>query len=107
MNNIDRKTLNILFVVATLVSAVSIATVCDRAYLAVIFPLWVVSGYFKGYWDSVARNWDETKKLLDGQMEYVKVLEKELVEKMEDVKALEKELFEKTREIENSKKNGR
>lgn len=93
MNNIDRKTFSILFVIATLVSAVSIATVCDRAYLAVIFPLWVVSGYFKGYYDAVARNLDETKKLLDWQMEYVKALEKELVEK--------------TREIENFKKNGR
>lgn len=93
MNNIDRKTFSILFVIAMLVSAVSIATVCDRAYLAVIFPLWVVSGYFKGYCDAVARNLDETKKLLDWQMEYVKALEKELVEK--------------TREIENFKKNGR
>lgn len=93
MNNIDRKILNILFVIAMLVSAVSIAIVCDRAYLAVIFPLWVVSGYFMGYSDAVVRTWDETKKFLDGQMEYVKALEKELVEK--------------TREIESFKKNGR
>lgn len=93
MNNINRKILNILFVICTLVSAISIAIVCERAYLAVIFPLWVVSGYFKGYGDAVARNWDEAKKLLDCQMEYVKALEKELVEK--------------TREIENFKKNGR
>lgn len=93
MNNIDRKILNILFVICMLVCAVSIAITCHRAYLAVIFLLWVASGYFKGYSDAVVRKWDETKKLLDGQMEYVKVLEKELVEK--------------TREIESFKKNSR
>jgi hypothetical protein len=93
MNNIGRKTLNILFVIAVLVCAVSIAITCERAYLAVIFPLWVLSGYFKGSADADVRTWDKTKKLLDGQMEYVKDLEKELVEK--------------TREIEELKKNDR
>lgn len=93
MNNIVRKILNILYVIFALVAAVSIAITCEKAYLAVIFPLWVVSGYFKGYSDAVVRTWDKTKKLLDGEMEYVKALEKELVEK--------------TREIENFKKNSR
>lgn len=93
MNNINRKILNILFVICMLVASVSIAIVCHRAYLAVILPLWVGSGYLKGYSDAVARKLDETQKFLDGQMEYVKALEKELVEK--------------TREIENFKKNGR
>jgi hypothetical protein len=93
MNNIGRKTLNILFVIAVLVCAASIAITCERAYLAVIFPLWVLSGYFKGSADADVRTWDKTKKLLDGQMEYVKDLEKELVEK--------------TREIEELKRNDR
>lgn len=93
MNNRVRKILNILYVIFALVAAVSIAITCEKAYLAVIFPLWVLSGYFKGYVDADVRTWDKTKKLLDGQMEYVKDLEKELVEK--------------TREIENFKKNSR
>jgi hypothetical protein len=76
-----------------LVCAVSIAITCERAYLAVIFPLWVLSGYFKGSADADVRTCDKTKKLLDGQMEYVKDLEKELVEK--------------TREIEELKRNDR
>jgi TRAP-type C4-dicarboxylate transport system permease large subunit len=93
MNNIVRKILNILYVIFALVAAVSIAISCDKLYLAFIFPLWVVSGYFMGYSDAVARKLDETQKFIDGEMEYVKDLEKELVEK--------------TREIENFKKNSR
>lgn len=93
MNNIGRKTLNILFVIAVLVCAVSIAITCERAYLAVIFPLWVLSGYFKGSADASVRTWNRDKKLLDAQIKYIKDLGKELVEK--------------TREIEELKKNDR
>jgi len=90
MNNINRKILNILFVLAMLVCAVSIAIACHRAYLAVIFPLWVASGYFKGYSDAVVRKLDETKKLLDAQMKYIKDLEKELVDKTREIEGLKK-----------------
>jgi hypothetical protein len=93
MNNIGRKTLNILFVIAVLVCAVSIAITCERAYLAVIFPLWVLSGYFKGSTDASMRTWNRDKDLLNAQLKYIKDLEKELVEK--------------TREIEELKKNDR
>ena len=93
MNNIERKILNILFVICMLVASVSIAITCHRAYLAVIFPLWVASGYFKGYSDAIVRKMDETKKMLDAQLKYIKDLEKELVDK--------------TREIEELKKNDR
>lgn len=93
MNNIDRKILNILFVICMLVASASIAIVCDRAYLAVILPLWVVSGYFKGSADASVRTWNRDKQLLNTQNKYIKDLEKELVEK--------------TREIENFKKNSR
>lgn len=79
MNNIDRKILNILFVICMLVCAVSIAIVCDRAYLAVIFPLWVCSGYFKGSADASVRTWNRDKQLLNAQNKYIKDLEKELV----------------------------
>ena len=90
MNNINRKILNILFVICMLVVSVSIAITCHRAYLAVIFPLWVASGYFKGYSDAVARKLDETKKLLDAQMKYIKDLEKELVDKTREIEGLKK-----------------
>jgi len=93
MNNIDRKILNILFVICMLVASASIAIVCDRAYLAVILPLWVCSGYFKGSADASVRTWNRDKQLLNTQNKYIKDLEKELVEK--------------TREIENFKKNSR
>ena len=79
MNNINRKILNILFVLAMLVCAVSIAIACHRAYLAVILPLWVCSGYFKGSADASVRTWNRDKKLLDAQIKYIKDLEKELV----------------------------
>lgn len=79
MNNIDRKILNILFVICMLVCAVSIAIVCDRAYLAVILPLWVCSGYFKGSADASVRTWNRDKQLLNAQNKYIKDLEKELV----------------------------
>lgn len=62
-----------------LVCAVSIAIVCDRAYLAVIFPLWVCSGYFKGSADASVRTWNRDKQLLNAQNKYIKDLEKELV----------------------------
>lgn len=93
MNNINRKILNILYVICMLVASVSIAIVCHRAYLAVIFPLWVVSGYFKGSADASVRTWNRDKKLLNAQLKYIKYLEKELVDK--------------TREIEELKKNDR
>lgn len=79
MNNIDRKILNILFVICMLVASASIAIFCDRAYLAVILPLWVCSGYFKGSVDASVRTWNRDKKLLDAQIKYIKDLEKELV----------------------------
>lgn len=93
MNNIVRKILNILYVIFALVAAVSIAITCEKAYLAVIFSLWVVSGYFKGSADASVRTWNRDKQLLNMQNKYIKDLEKELVEK--------------TREIENFKKNSR
>lgn len=93
MNNIVRKILNILYVIFALVAEVSIAITCEKAYLAVIFPLWVVSGYFKGSADASVRTWNRDKKLLNAQLKYIKDLEKELVDK--------------TREIENFKKNSR
>lgn len=79
MNNIDRKILNILFVICMLVASASIAIVCDRAYLAVILPLWVCLGYFKGSADASVRTWNRDKKLLDAQIKYIKDLKKELV----------------------------
>lgn len=93
MNNINRKILNILFVIAVLVASASIAITCDRAYLAVILPLWVLSGYFMGSADASVRTWNRDKQLLNTQNKYIKDLEKELVEK--------------TREIEELKKNDR
>ena len=79
MNNINRKILNILFVICMLVASASIAIVCDRAYLAVILPLWVCSGYFKGSADASVRTWNRDKQLLNTQIKYIKDLEKELV----------------------------
>ena len=76
-----------------LVVSVSIAIVCHRAYLAVILPLWVASGYFKGSADASVRTWNRDKQLLNTQNKYIKYLEKELV----DI----------TREIEELKRNDR
>lgn len=90
MNNIDRKILNILFVIAILVASASIATACGRAYLAVILPLWVLSGYFKGSSDASVRTWNRDKKLLDTQMKYIKDLEKELAEETRENEELKK-----------------
>lgn len=93
MNNINRKILNILYVICMLVASVSISIVCHRAYLAVILPLWVWSGYFKGSADASVRTWNRDKQLLNTQNKYIKDLEKELV----DI----------TREIEELKRNDR
>lgn len=79
MNDINKKILTILFVIVMLVASASIAITCDRAYLAVILPLWVWSGYFKGSADATVRTWNRDKKLLDAQIKYIKDLEKELV----------------------------
>lgn len=90
MNNIDRKILNILFVICMLVASVSIAIVCHRAYLAVILPLWVCSGYFKGSVDASVRTWNRDKQLLNTQNKYIKDLEKELVDKTRKIEELKR-----------------